>query len=347
LNQASIDPASFAGRLLAWWQKNGRHDLPWQIERSPYRVWVSEIMLQQTQVRTAAPYFLRFMARFPTLETLAEAHLDEVLSEWTGLGYYARARNLHTAARRCLTDHGGRLPSDPDRLVALPGIGPSTANAIVAQAWDRKATILDGNVKRVLSRHAAIEGWPGRSSVEKTLWEIADRHTPETRAADYTQAIMDLGAVLCTTRSPDCQACPVSADCAALAKGRVDEFPGKKPRAQRPHKQSQFLVLRDRDNRVLLTRRPPSGIWGGLWCFPHPAPFEEAISSQPRLEIEDIQHEFSHFRLTLQFVHAQTAQASLVRESQESRWCSLPDALRLGVPRPVQRVLQSLIDRGS
>lgn len=336
------DPASFAGRLLRWWQDNGRHGLPWQIERSPYRVWVSEIMLQQTQVRTVIPYFQRFMERFPDLQTLAEARLDDVLSEWTGLGYYARARNLHTAAQRAMTDHAGALPARPEQLVELPGIGRSTAHAIVAQAWDRRAPILDGNVKRVLSRHAAIEGWPGRSDVEKRLWQEADLRTPKTQAAAYTQAIMDLGATLCTARTPSCQDCPVRDDCRARQADRVAEFPGRKPRKQRPHRHSLFLVLRNQANDVLLIQRPPSGIWGGLWCLPEAGPETAHLPAPGRGTIAPIVHEFTHFRLTMEFLHLDASAPGPVRDWPEGRWVRPGQAASLGLPRPIQMLLETL-----
>ncbi|NNK37435.1 MAG: A/G-specific adenine glycosylase, partial [Xanthomonadales bacterium] len=214
-------PRPFAERLLVWWDRHGRKHLPWQQPRTPYRVWVSEIMLQQTQVATVIPYFERWMARFPDIESLAEAPLDDVLSHWSGLGYYARARNLHKTARRCRDDHGGELPLETTALSALPGIGESTANAIVSQATDRPAAVLDGNVRRVLARHAAIEGWTGKASVQKALWTEAVDRLPAARGADYTQAVMDLGALVCTRSSPACVDCPVSEDCAALQRGRV------------------------------------------------------------------------------------------------------------------------------
>jgi len=342
LSQAAIDPASFAGRLLAWWRENGRHDLPWQIERSPYRVWISEIMLQQTQVRTVTPYFQRFMDRFPDLQALAESDLDDVLSQWTGLGYYARARNLHAAARRAMSDHGGELPARPEQLLDLPGIGRSTANAIIAQAWNHRAPILDGNVKRVLSRHAAIEGWPGRSAVEKMLWQEADLRTPQTHAAAYTQAIMDLGATLCTARAPGCQGCPVRADCLARQADRVADFPGRKPRKARPHRRSLFLILRNQADDVLLIQRPPSGIWGGLWCLPEAGPETAHLSEPGRETIPPIVHEFTHFRLTMEFLHLDAITPESVRDWPEGRWVRPGQGAPMGLPRPIQILLETL-----
>ena len=340
---------SFAKRLLQWWEGHGRHDLPWQLERTPYRVWVSEIMLQQTQVVTVIGYFQRFMARFPTLADLAQAELDEVLALWSGLGYYARARNLHASARICVDQHGGELPEDAQALEALPGIGRSTAHAILAQAWNRRAPILDGNVKRVLARHAGVEGWPGRSMILQRLWQEADARTPNHRAADYTQAIMDLGAGMCTPRKPACLLCPVQADCRARMDDRIDELPARKPARQRPHRQTTMLILRDTSGRILLTRRPPSGIWGGLWCLPEACgdagsgiaeTFE--IHPEPNREIAPIAHQFTHFSLTLYFINAQHHIDSKHLGENTNRWFELDDALAAGLPRPIRAVLEQL-----
>src|SRR5690606_8097985 len=246
----------FARRLLAWFDRCGRHDLPWQRDRRPYAVWVSEIMLQQTQVATVIPYFERFVARFPDVEVLAEASLDDVLALWSGLGYYARARNLHRAAQLVVERYGGDLPDSLDELMALPGIGRSTAGAILAQAHGVRAPILDGNVKRVLARHAGIEGWPGEREVEQTLWAIADERTPSERVADYTQAIMDLGAMLCTRRRPACTVCPVVEDCRACRLGIQERLPSPRPKRERPRRRRMMLVVRDSQGRVLLERRP-------------------------------------------------------------------------------------------
>jgi A/G-specific adenine glycosylase len=223
------DPA-FSEQLLKWWDLHGRKDLPWQLPRSPYRVWVSEIMLQQTQVKTVIPYFNRFMDRFPDVQSLAAASTDDVLACWSGLGYYARARNLLKAAKACRDNHGTKLPQTPEALLALPGIGESTANAIYSQAYDKPAVILDGNVKRVLARYFAIEGWPGKSSIHNFLWETAGQLLPANRGANFTQAIMDLGATLCTRARPDCEKCPVNDNCKALRDGTVAFFPSPRPR---------------------------------------------------------------------------------------------------------------------
>lgn len=336
---------NFAERLLQWWHAHGRHELPWQLARTPYRVWVSEIMLQQTQAITVIPYFERFVARFPTLGDLAAAELDEVLALWSGLGYYARARNLHACARICLDEHGGEVPSDAEALQALPGIGRSTAHAILAQAWNRRAPILDGNVKRVLARHAGIDGWPGRGAVLKTLWQAADERTPIDRAADYTQAIMDLGAGICTPRKPSCLICPLSADCRALAEDRMTELPGRKPPKVRPHRQTTLLILRDAKDRVFLQRRAPAGIWGGLWCFPE-AQDVDSLAALPHessaAALEPIIHQFTHFSLTIHFwFGAQDAESKRIQECH-GRWFLPKEALALGLPQPIRSALERL-----
>lgn len=333
---------SFADRLLDWWERNGRHDLPWQENRTPYRVWIAEIMLQQTQVATVVPYFERFMASFPNLDSLAAADIDEVLSNWSGLGYYARARNLHAAAKRCVSDHGSEVPVDADALEALPGIGRSTANAIVAQAHDRRAPILDGNVKRVLARHAGIEGWPGRAAVLKKLWAEAELRTPSNRARDYTQAVMDLGATVCTPRNPSCSACPVAQDCVARRTDRVDELPGAKPRRVRPRRDATLLILENEQGRILLQRRPPAGIWGGLWSLPERGEFECLPRGEALASPAPVRHQFTHFTLDIRFERIRVESGSLVADREDRRWLSAEKALESGLPQPVRRVVERL-----
>ncbi len=331
----------FAERLLRWWRDHGRHDLPWQHPRTPYRVWVSEIMLQQTRVETVVGYFARFMDRFPDVQELARAPADDVLALWSGLGYYARARNLHAAARRIVEDHDGAFPGDVESLAALPGIGRSTAAAIVAQGFDRRAPILDGNVKRVLARHAGIEGWPGRSPIERALWAEAEARTPANHAADYTQAVMDLGATLCTPKNPRCGDCPMHADCVAFREGRQAELPTPKPKKKLPTREQRFAVLRDAEGRILLQRRPPSGIWGGLWCLPDAELLEDEHRSLAALE--PIEHVFSHFRLRMHLDHRwiETGTAK-VADHDDLRWQSPEQWLDAGLPQPVRRLLESL-----
>ncbi|MCW8854380.1 MAG: A/G-specific adenine glycosylase [Gammaproteobacteria bacterium] len=299
---------SFPRALLNWYQLNGRKDLPWQLKRSAYRVWISEIMLQQTQVATVIPYFERFISRFPDISDLALANQDEVLHHWSGLGYYARARNLHKAAQQICDLYEGVFPEDFEQVLALPGIGRSTAGAILAQAAGQRHAILDGNVKRVLARYHGIEGWPGKASVQEQMWQYAEQHTPETRLADYTQAIMDLGATLCRRSKPDCKACPVSMECVAFNEGRVTELPTPKPRKTLPVKSARMLILLNNDNQVLLEKRPPTGIWGGLWSLPEMdlnADISSFCEQQWRFKVSDIQegeifrHTFSHYHFDI------------------------------------------------
>jgi len=335
-------PQSFADRLLAWWRENGRHDLPWQSPRDAYRVWVSEIMLQQTRVETVVGYFERFIKRFPDVEALAKAELDEVLALWSGLGYYARARNLHAAARTVVEQFEGRVPEDERMLEQLPGIGRSTAAAILAQAFDRPAVVLDGNVKRVFARHAAIHGWPGAPAVERELWQAAKARTPTNRAADYTQAIMDLGAILCTRSAPACNTCPVASDCQAFQRNLQHELPTPRPARKLPERAARYLIARDGSDRILLVRRPPSGIWGGLWCLPEPGVLDvETLESLP--EPHAIRHVFTHFALHMSFEHVRVGDApARVAEEPDREWFTLEQALAAGLPQPVRRVLKDL-----
>jgi A/G-specific adenine glycosylase len=341
----------FADRVLEWYDRHGRHDLPWHRDRSAYRVWVSEIMLQQTQVTTVIPYFQAFMERFPSVRDLAEAPVDDVLGHWSGLGYYARARNLQKAATRVMEDHGGEFPRQQEALEALPGIGRSTAAAIIAQAWDHRATILDGNVKRVLARYHAIPGWPGQTATLNALWQRAEEHTPDTRARDYTQAIMDLGAMVCTRSRPDCEGCPVSADCLAHARGEVHLYPGRKPKKAKPEKITWMVILEDHDGRILLERRPPSGIWGGLWSLPEldpaygPEELQDACERQLGLRchepalISGFRHTFSHYHLHILPARLQVAGTGQISDSGSQRWIERQDALALGLPAPVRSLL--------
>ncbi|WP_303902893.1 A/G-specific adenine glycosylase [Thiohalomonas denitrificans] len=344
---------AFARRLLAWFDQYGRTDLPWQRERTPYRVWVSEIMLQQTRVATVIPYFERFTERFPTLAQLAEAEPDEVLAFWSGLGYYSRARNLHSAARQVAAGWQGELPERIDDLMALPGIGRSTAGAILAQSLGQRQPILDGNAKRVLARYHAVDGWPGRTAVQRQLWEWAETHTPHSRIADYTQAIMDLGATLCTRGRPDCEACPLGSDCQARQAGTQARYPEPKPRKTLPLRNTTMLIAQDANGRLLLWRRPPTGIWGGLWSLPEHDPDESLFDwcreslglkvSEPTAGPE-ITHTFSHFRLTISTVLCRAKTATEVKDRGDFSW-DLPEELfQRGLPAPVRRLLEAVTE---
>ncbi|WP_345776309.1 A/G-specific adenine glycosylase [Luteimonas salinisoli] len=345
----------YAARLLTWFDANGRHGLPWQHPRTPYRVWLSEIMLQQTQVSVVAPYFERFVAALPDLPALARAPLDRVLALWSGLGYYARARNLHAAARACVEVHGGALPRDFDALLALPGIGRSTAGAILAQTWGERFPILDGNVRRVLCRWHGIDGWPGAPGVEKRLWQLAEGHLPQARLADYTQAQMDFGATLCTRRAPACLLCPVREGCAALRDGRVDELPTPKPGRALPEREAIVLQLQDAQGRILLQRRPPAGIWASLWSLPEAADddaardwFERHLDGDfARGEpLEPIAHAFTHYRLRiLPRRWPAVAPRAAVRDNDDLRWVARHEYGALGIPAPIRRLLLTGSDR--
>ncbi|MFO0452492.1 MAG: A/G-specific adenine glycosylase [Pseudomonadota bacterium] len=341
---------TFAPRLLAWFERHGRHDLPWQVDRTPYRVWVSEVMLQQTQVQTAIPYFERFVARFPDVRALADAPLDEVLHLWSGLGYYARARNLHAAARAIRDAHRGEFPTAFDDVLALPGIGRSTAGAILAQAHGERHAILDGNVKRVLARWFGIEGWPGETRVADSLWAASEAVTPPDRAADYTQAIMDLGATLCTRARPACVLCPVAGDCVARVSGRQHELPTPKPAKARPRRRVAWLVLRAGD-AVLLERRPPTGLWGGLWGFPEfesrDAAVEFALARHGAAELRawaPLAHAFSHFDLDVEPYVADVTASAAVAEPERWTWYDPRSPSKLGLAAPVAGLLAAVLE---
>ena len=329
-------PSTFANRLLKWHARHGRHNLPWQHPRTPYRVWVAEIMLQQTQVATVIPYYARFLQRFPDVRALAAAKLDEVLALWSGLGYYARARNLHRAAGEIVAGHGGEFPRDFDAAVALPGIGRSTAGAILAQAFGARHAILEGNARRVFARHAGIKGWPGEPRVAAKLWAVAERHLPHAQLADYTQAVMDLGATVCTARVPACNACPVAADCIARRRGLVDRLPSPRPRRERPQRVAQLLLIENARGELLLERRPEKGIWGGLWC---PPVIEGGKAGAKIIErLPAIHHAFTHYDLEL---HPVRVRANGTRHAGD--WVKLRALSRYGLPAPVRKLLSSLL----
>lgn len=338
--------SDFAPRILAWFDQHGRHDLPWQHPRTAYRVWLAEVMLQQTQVQTVIPYYLRFLEQFPTLADLAGAELDDVLALWSGLGYYSRARNLHRTAKICAERHGGDLPLAVESIAALPGIGRSTANAILAQAHGQRLPILDGNVRRVLSRYRAVAGDPASSAVQQQLWTLSESLLPESRLADYTQALMDLGATLCVRRRPSCARCPLNADCDAHLQGRVDDLPQPRGRRVRPLRSSAMIWVHDDQHRLLLRRRAPTGIWAGLWSLVDGETRQAAMSALRQLGVRggeplpmtSLRHEFTHFSLDID-VHSVRASASGIADN-DSRWLSVAEALQLGLPQPVRRLLE-------
>lgn len=294
-------------RVIAWCREYGRHDLPWQTDATAYRVWLSEVMLQQTQVATVIPYFQRFLHRFPTIAALAAAPLDDVLHLWSGLGYYARARNLHRAAQIIMTQYDGKFPLDFVSITELPGIGQSTAGAILSLALKQRYPILDGNVKRVLTRYYGISGWPGLREIEKILWDLADQNTPEHQFAAYTQGIMDLGATVCTRTSPKCIHCPLSKDCTAFITNSIELLPSPKPAKNLPVRQTHMLLMQANGAQVLLEQRPQQGIWGGLWSFPEcdtdldilRIVNRHGVSASSVTRWPTLRHTFSHFHLDI------------------------------------------------
>jgi A/G-specific adenine glycosylase len=342
--------SDFADRLLAWFDDNGRKDLPWQQDVTAYRVWVSEIMLQQTQVQTVIPYFNRFIDRFPDIGALATAEQDEVLAHWSGLGYYARARNLHKAAQQISDEYGDMFPESLDEVIALPGIGRSTAGAILSLANGQRHTILDGNVKRVLARFDAIAGWPGKAEVAAGLWKVADRYTPDERTAEYTQAIMDLGATLCTRSRPACDRCPVSVDCEALRTESVGQYPGRKPKVKKPLK-TTTMILASVGGQVYLERRPESGIWGGLWSLPElgERSIDDWCDATLGIAAKDIsswdvlRHSFSHYDLDIHPIVVRIeSHAGKVADAGATTWYSLDDAPPGGFAAPVKKLINQL-----
>lgn len=341
---------SFPARLVAWQRRHGRHDLPWQNTRDPYRIWLSEIMLQQTQVAAVLAYYMRFVERFPDVASLARAPIDDVLALWSGLGYYRRAHHLHAAAIQVVDEHGGEFPKDAATLATLPGIGRSTAAAIAAFAYGERNAILDGNVKRVLARHRAIEGWPGAPKVEALLWRAAEELLPRKDVEAYTQGMMDLGATVCLRSRPRCDVCPVSEDCLARATHRVDELPAPRPAKTLPHRDVQLLVI-ERDGELLFEKRPSAGIWGGLWSLPECAIGDDArtvvrarfgADVDLRDALPPIDHGFTHYALTM---HPQRCIASRwPRSAQEAgtAWLAPRDALQAGIPSPIRKLVLRL-----
>lgn len=335
--------------LLTWHAKHGRHDLPWQNTRDAYRIWVSEIMLQQTQVTTVISYYQRFMERFPTVIDLANAPQDDVLHLWTGLGYYARARNLHKAAQTIRDQHGGVFPTTFEDVIALPGIGRSTAGAVLAFSTQQRFAILDGNVKRVLARFYEIEGWYGVKAVENTLWELAERNTPSKDVHTYTQAIMDFGATLCTRSKPNCNACPLNQDCKALSNDRTGELPHGKPKTSKPTKQTYMLLIKNSNDEFYLQKNPPSGIWGGLWCPPQVNTLDTKHDIG-NLDVETLEslpiykHTFSHYHLEITPVlcrpNAATGAATASVAESDETWYKPESQQALGLAAPVKKLLE-------
>jgi len=336
----------FSKQLLTWHAKAGRHDLPWKKPLHPYQVWVSEIMLQQTQVTTVIPYFERFMQTFPTLESLAQAPLDQVLQHWSGLGYYARARNLHQSAKKIVEDHQGHFPRTLEDLIRLPGIALSTAGAILSQAFGIRAPILDGNVKRVLCRFHAVEGWPGQKEVENKLWMLAEKYTPSSKkVADYTQAIMDLGALCCTRSQPQCEQCPLAQQCLAFQNQTQLDFPTPKPKKALPTRHAIMLFIFNTKGEILLQQRPLKGIWAGLWSVPE---FQDKASAQRFLKeglrvkkitpLPLLKHSFTHFHLVIS--PQQIIAEHGLPHAFPFHWVSPKALTQKGLPAPIQKLIR-------
>jgi A/G-specific adenine glycosylase len=339
----------FSHVVLDWYQRYGRKTLPWQLDKTPYQVWLSEVMLQQTQVATVIPYFQRFMTRFPHVRALAEAPLDEVLHLWTGLGYYARARNLHKAAQTIVAQHGGEFPTTFAEIVDLPGVGRSTAGAILSLALGQHYPILDGNVKRVLARCYAVEGWPGKKEVENRLWQISEEVTPAQGVGQFNQAMMDLGAMVCTRSKPKCDLCPLNTGCIANGNSSWAKYPGKKPKQTLPEKTAYFLLLQHGDG-VWLEQRPGSGLWGGLFCFPQ---FTTRIDLELWLQqrglkgnhleqLTAFRHTFSHFHLDIVPMWLNLDKATSAMDEGAGLWYNLAQPPSVGLAAPVERLLQQL-----
>ena len=341
----------FAQQLLRWYDQHGRKNLPWQRDADPYKIWVSEIMLQQTQVATVIPYFERFIERFPTISGLATGDIDEVLHLWAGLGYYARARNLHRAAIEICNRHRGLFPSEVEQVYQLPGIGRSTAHAILTFAFNQRLPILDGNVKRVLARHHRVYGWPGEKQIEARLWKIAEKATPADRTADYTQAIMDLGAIVCVKRRPLCEVCPVARTCLAKKHNEQAQLPTPAPKKHKPVR-SISIIMVQKAHSVLLEQRPPSGIWGGLWSFPElEANTDPLVHMATRfgLAVETdakwatFRHSFTHFHLDITPIPARLRGAdNQVMENPGLVWYNLTEPDARGLAAPVKRLIDKL-----
>lgn len=344
----------FSLPLLGWFEQHGRRDLPWQHPRSAYRVWVSEIMLQQTQVQTVIPYFTRFMASFPSIFDLADASNDQVMAHWSGLGYYSRARNLHQTAQIIAADYAGEFPQTLAGLTALPGIGPSTAAAIASKAFNLATAILDGNVKRVLARYFMVDGWPDKADVKKRLWQFADACMPKQRCADYTQAIMDLGATCCTSKNPTCFRCPVQATCLAFEHQAVTDYPFKKPGKTLPVRHRQFLVLCRDDKQIYLEKNPPTGLWGSLWCLPSldkEADTRQFIQNHVGFDVHNaeeltrIKHTFSHFHLHMQVHLIHIKQSKNQPVNFPGQWVDAVDATSWALAKPIRDIIHCYLQR--
>lgn len=340
----------FSNAVLKWYEQYGRKTLPWQIEKSSYHVWLSEVMLQQTQVATVIPYFNRFIKHFPKITDLAHAPIDDVLHLWTGLGYYARARNLHKAAKMVTDKFKGHFPTLFDDVVALPGVGRSTAGAILSLSQNQHYPILDGNVKRVLTRFFAVEGWPGNKNIENRLWQLSEQVTPKHEVAKFNQAMMDIGAMVCTRTKPKCNLCPLQSDCIANQTDSWQQYPTKKPKTAIPEKSAYFLML-EYNQCIWLEKRPPSGIWGGLYCPPQFATKQALINwlndcgiqTTPPQQLISFRHTFSHFHLDIIPIHCIMVNNTKCLDESNGYWYNLTaENAKIGLATPIYNLLQQL-----
>jgi A/G-specific adenine glycosylase len=350
MNQSDINK-NFTQPLLKWYEQFGRKDLPWQHPKQPYPVWISEVMLQQTQVKTVIPYFNAFMKRFPDIQTLAKASLDDVLSHWSGLGYYSRGRNIHKSANLIISEHGGCFPNTFDDLLRLPGVGESTASAILSIAYNQPTAILDGNVKRVLARYFKVDGDTKRREVIQTLWELASLCMSKTRCSDYTQAIMDLGATCCKVKQPLCITCPLKASCSAYKDNQVDMFPQKPPKKAKPIKSAYFFLIYNQNNSIYLEQRPEKGLWGGLWCLPETKYGNgdaidylkqhynaSILSHKPLITFT---HHFTHFQLNIHALATQVLDNIKSNASTPGGWYALNRLSDLGIAKPIRLIVDA------
>lgn len=345
-------PDWFSEQLVAWYRLHGRKTLPWQLDKTPYKTWLSEVMLQQTQVATVIPFFQRFMQHFPTVSALAAAEIDQVLHLWTGLGYYARARNLHRAAKHIVAEHNGIFPTNFADVLALPGVGRSTAGAVLSLSMGQHYPILDGNCKRVLARFAGIDGWPGEKAVEQTLWQLAESYTPAATVGEFNQAMMDLGASLCSRGSPRCVDCPLKQHCVAALTGEQSRYPGKKPKKSLPEKHSFWLLLRYQQ-QVYLVQRPPAGLWGGLYGFiefsDHDARqlylASQGLTIAQQTALPAFRHTFSHFHLWIEPLLLDLTQLpTAVQEHSAASWFTISPVPAVGLSAPAKQLLEQLAE---
>jgi len=333
-----ITPPLFAKKMLQFYDSQGRKDLPWQKNKTAYRVWLSEIMLQQTQVKTVIPYYLKFLQSFKSIEALAKANLDHVLLLWAGLGYYSRARNLHACAKIVANDYAGQFPQDLTLLIKLPGIGESTAGAILSLAYDQPEAILDGNVKRVLARVFLVNGWYGVSKVNKQLWELSRKYTPKTRTGNFNQAMMDLGASLCSRSKPQCESCPLQKSCLAALAGKTAEYPHRKPKKKLPTKFATLNLIVNKQSQIQLNKRPPTGIWGGLWSLPEQNQTTEQ-TEQTKI-IQQFKHTFSHFHLQITVIkNNQALTSTRIEDSYQLAWHNINQLKEVALPTPIKKFL--------